>query len=130
MGNFTAKREEGEKTMVLQENLKVSVIILFLYPLKTGPAKMGVPVMSCLCIVYVYVFCGCAVIEAEPEPVVGFLQAFTLPALKPRWKNKITAVDGSRLRRVAFVSFRSKAGEQLFLGSHSIIIMAGCQQAA
>lgn len=39
------------------------------------------------------------------------LKAFTLPALKPRWKNKITAVDGSRLRRVAFVSFRSKTGD-------------------
>ncbi|KAK7501290.1 hypothetical protein BaRGS_00007415 [Batillaria attramentaria] len=39
------------------------------------------------------------------------LKAFTLPALKPRWKTKITAVDGSRLRRVAFVSFRSKAGD-------------------
>ncbi|KAL8573601.1 hypothetical protein ACOMHN_007154 [Nucella lapillus] len=39
------------------------------------------------------------------------LKAFTLPALKPRWKNKITALDGSRLRRVAFVSFRSKSGD-------------------
>ncbi|KAK7111660.1 lethal(2) giant larvae protein homolog 1-like isoform X2 [Littorina saxatilis] len=39
------------------------------------------------------------------------LKAFTLPALKPRWKNKITAVDGSRLRRVNFVSFRSKTGD-------------------
>lgn len=34
------------------------------------------------------------------------LKAFTLPALKPRWKNKITAVDGARLRKIQFVNFR------------------------
>ncbi|KAL8593324.1 hypothetical protein ACOMHN_009977 [Nucella lapillus] len=39
------------------------------------------------------------------------LKAFTLPTMKPRWKNKITAVDGARLRRVAFVSFRSTSGD-------------------
>ena len=73
---------------------------------------------------------GVPLLKLNPSLLCVFLQAFTLPALKPRWKNKITAVDGSRLRRVAFVSFRSKAGEQLFLGSHSIIIMSVCQQAA
>ncbi|RUS90798.1 hypothetical protein EGW08_001417 [Elysia chlorotica] len=34
------------------------------------------------------------------------LKAFTLPALKPRWKNKITAIDGARLRKIQFVNFR------------------------
>ncbi|XP_025086835.1 lethal(2) giant larvae protein homolog 1-like isoform X2 [Pomacea canaliculata] len=39
------------------------------------------------------------------------LKVFTLPALKPRWKNKITAVDGARLRRTSFVAFRSKRAD-------------------
>ena len=128
MGNFTAKREEGEKNHGLARKSYGLCHHFVFISTQNWPRENGCP--GHVVIVYVYVFCGCAVIEAEPEPVVGFLQAFTLPALKPRWKNKITAVDGSRLRRVAFVSFRSKAGEQLFLGSHSIIIMAGCQQAA
>ncbi|KAK3767867.1 hypothetical protein RRG08_059199 [Elysia crispata] len=34
------------------------------------------------------------------------LKAFSLPALKPRWKNKITAIDGARLRKIQFVNFR------------------------
>jgi lethal(2) giant larvae protein len=34
------------------------------------------------------------------------LKTFSLPALKPRWKTKITAVDGARLRKLNFVTFR------------------------
>ncbi|XP_012939800.1 lethal(2) giant larvae protein homolog 1 isoform X2 [Aplysia californica] len=34
------------------------------------------------------------------------LKTFSLPALKPRWKNKITAIDGARLRKINFVTFR------------------------
>ncbi|BFZ18051.1 hypothetical protein BsWGS_21091 [Bradybaena similaris] len=34
------------------------------------------------------------------------LKTFSLPALKPRWKNKITAIDGARLRKINFVNFR------------------------
>ncbi|CAG5134037.1 unnamed protein product [Candidula unifasciata] len=34
------------------------------------------------------------------------LKTFSLPAMKPRWKNKITAVDGTRLRKLNFVTFR------------------------
>ncbi|XP_041364790.1 lethal(2) giant larvae protein homolog 1-like isoform X2 [Gigantopelta aegis] len=35
------------------------------------------------------------------------LKSFTLPSLKPRWKFKLTALDGSRIRKVAFVNFRT-----------------------
>ncbi|XP_055877126.1 lethal(2) giant larvae protein homolog 1 isoform X2 [Biomphalaria glabrata] len=34
------------------------------------------------------------------------LKTFSLPNLKPRWKNKITAIDGARLRKINFVNFR------------------------
>jgi len=34
------------------------------------------------------------------------LKTFSLPNLKPRWKNKITAIDGARLRKINFASFR------------------------
>ncbi|XP_050394221.1 lethal(2) giant larvae protein homolog 1 isoform X2 [Patella vulgata] len=39
------------------------------------------------------------------------LKTFTLPALKPKWKSKITAQDGSRIRRIGFVNFRSKSAD-------------------
>uniref|UniRef100_A0A0B7B5H3 Lethal giant larvae homologue 2 domain-containing protein n=1 Tax=Arion vulgaris TaxID=1028688 RepID=A0A0B7B5H3_9EUPU len=34
------------------------------------------------------------------------LKTFSLPALKPRWKTKITTIDGARLRKISFVTFR------------------------
>ncbi|CAL1538236.1 unnamed protein product [Lymnaea stagnalis] len=37
------------------------------------------------------------------------LKTFSLPNLKPRWKNKITAIDGARLRKINFVHFRREA---------------------
>ncbi|ESP01458.1 hypothetical protein LOTGIDRAFT_111948 [Lottia gigantea] len=39
------------------------------------------------------------------------LKTFTLPTLKPKWKSKITAHDGSRIRRIGFVNFRSKSAD-------------------
>lgn len=39
------------------------------------------------------------------------LKIFSLPQLKARWKFKLTALHGSRIRRVAFVTFRSKSDE-------------------
>ncbi|XP_060562320.1 lethal(2) giant larvae protein homolog 1-like [Ruditapes philippinarum] len=39
------------------------------------------------------------------------LKIFTLPQLKAKWKFKLTAVDGSRIRKVAFVNFRSRSDE-------------------
>lgn len=39
------------------------------------------------------------------------LKIFTLPHLKARWKFKLTAVDGSRVRKVAFVNFRSRSDD-------------------
>lgn len=39
------------------------------------------------------------------------LQVFSLPHLKPVCKVKLTAQDGSRVRKIAFVNFRSKSGE-------------------
>ncbi|XP_053393293.1 lethal(2) giant larvae protein homolog 1-like isoform X2 [Mercenaria mercenaria] len=39
------------------------------------------------------------------------LKIFTLPHLKAKWKFKLTAVDGSRIRKVAFVNFRSRSDE-------------------
>lgn len=39
------------------------------------------------------------------------LKVFTLPQLKAKWKHKLTAVDGSRVRKVAFVNFRSRSDE-------------------
>jgi len=37
------------------------------------------------------------------------LKTFSLPALKPRWKNKITANDGARLRKISFSTFNSES---------------------
>lgn len=39
------------------------------------------------------------------------LKIFTLPQLKARWKFKLTAVDGSRIRKVAFVTYRSRSDD-------------------
>lgn len=39
------------------------------------------------------------------------LKIFTLPHLKAKWKYKITALNGSRIRKVAFVNFRSRSDE-------------------
>ncbi|KAL5019307.1 hypothetical protein ScPMuIL_005029 [Solemya velum] len=39
------------------------------------------------------------------------IKIFSLPHLKAKWKCKLTAVDGSRLRKVAFVNFRSRSDE-------------------
>ncbi|XP_046335911.1 lethal(2) giant larvae protein homolog 1-like isoform X1 [Haliotis rufescens] len=39
------------------------------------------------------------------------LKSFALPSLKPKWKFKLTALDGSRIRKVAFVNFRSKSAD-------------------
>ncbi|XP_033745086.1 LOW QUALITY PROTEIN: LLGL scribble cell polarity complex component 2-like [Pecten maximus] len=39
------------------------------------------------------------------------LKIFSLPQLKARWKFKLTALHGSRIRKVAFVTFRSKSDE-------------------
>lgn len=39
------------------------------------------------------------------------LKVFSLPHLKARWKHKMTALDGSRIRKVAFINFRSKSDE-------------------
>lgn len=39
------------------------------------------------------------------------LKIFTLPHLKAKWKFKLTAIDGSRIRKVAFVNFRSRSDE-------------------
>lgn len=44
---------------------------------------------------------------------VLFLQIFTLPHLKAKWKYKITAINGSRIRKVAFVNFRSRSGKYM-----------------
>lgn len=38
-------------------------------------------------------------------------QIFTLPHLKAKWKFKLTAIDGSRIRKVAFVNFRSRSDD-------------------
>lgn len=42
---------------------------------------------------------------------IWIFQIFTLPQLKAKWKFKLTAVDGSRIRKVAFVNFRSRSDE-------------------
>ncbi|WAQ96727.1 L2GL1-like protein [Mya arenaria] len=39
------------------------------------------------------------------------LKIFTLPHLKAKWKFKLTAADGSRIRKVAFVNFRSRSDD-------------------
>ncbi|KAL3875892.1 hypothetical protein ACJMK2_033799 [Sinanodonta woodiana] len=39
------------------------------------------------------------------------LKIFTLPQLKAKWKFKITAIDGARVRRVGFINFRSRSDE-------------------
>ena len=39
------------------------------------------------------------------------LKVFTLPQLKAKWKYKVTALDGSRIRKVSFINFRSKSDE-------------------
>ncbi|XP_052070138.1 lethal(2) giant larvae protein homolog 1-like isoform X2 [Mytilus californianus] len=39
------------------------------------------------------------------------LKIFTLPHLKAKLKYKVTALDGSRIRKVAFINFRSKSDE-------------------
>lgn len=39
------------------------------------------------------------------------LKIFTLPHLKAKWKYKITAVNGSRIRKVAFINFRSRSDD-------------------
>jgi len=39
------------------------------------------------------------------------LKIFTLPHLKAKWKYKITAINGSRIRKVAFVNFRSRSDD-------------------
>jgi len=36
-----------------------------------------------------------------------------LPQLKAKWKYKVTALDGSRIRKVAFINFRSKSGKYI-----------------
>ena len=41
-------------------------------------------------------------------------QIFSLPHLKARWKFKLTAVDGSRIRKVAFVNFRSRSDDNYY----------------
>lgn len=44
--------------------------------------------------------------------VVFSLQIFTMPALKPEDKWKLTAHEGSRTRRIATCTFRSRSDEQ------------------
>ncbi|VDH99093.1 lethal(2) giant larvae protein [Mytilus galloprovincialis] len=39
------------------------------------------------------------------------LKIFTLPHLKAKLKYKVTALDGSRIRKAAFINFRSKSDE-------------------
>ncbi|XP_041473429.1 LLGL scribble cell polarity complex component 2-like isoform X4 [Lytechinus variegatus] len=38
-------------------------------------------------------------------------KVFALPSLKPRYKTKLTAMDGSKVRKVAFINYRSKNNE-------------------
>jgi len=45
------------------------------------------------------------------------MQTFALPNLSPRDKFKLTAHEGSKLRRVGFINFRSRSG--MFSARHS-----------
>ncbi|KAH3872012.1 lethal(2) giant larvae protein homolog 1-like isoform X2 [Dreissena polymorpha] len=65
------------------------------------------------------------------------LKIFTLPQLKARWKFKLTAADGSRIRKVAFVNFRSRSDDNYLendvaclsnLGELSVYSMATLRQ--
>ncbi|XP_071485894.1 LLGL scribble cell polarity complex component 2-like, partial [Diadema antillarum] len=38
-------------------------------------------------------------------------KVFALPSLKPRYKTKLTALDGSKVRKVAFTNYRSRTNE-------------------
>lgn len=40
------------------------------------------------------------------------LQVFSLPGLSAREKYKLTASEGSKIRKVSYVNFRSQSGKQ------------------
>ena len=44
------------------------------------------------------------------ELILAHVQTFALPNLSPRDKFKLTAHEGSKIRRVGFINFRSRSG--------------------
>ena len=50
-------------------------------------------------------------IEIVTSICVRLFQVFSLPQLKAHNKFKLTAHEGSRIRKVGFINFRSKSGK-------------------
>ena len=53
---------------------------------------------------------------------------FALPTLKPCGKYKLTAHEGSRVRKVGFVTFPSKVGRKFFHIFTTYILLMACWQ--